>query len=103
MALPAYKVVWPLGKQNFKALSLKPRVSDLKGKTICELSNYSFKADEIFPLIREIMSKRYPGVKFVEYNNFGEIYGNKERENVAALPDLLRKHHCDIVISGVGG
>jgi hypothetical protein len=100
---PGYKVVWPLGKLAYQPVTLKPRPTDLHGMTICELSDYGFKAEEIFPIVRESLSKRYSGIKFIEYPVFGNIHGLQEAEIVANLPDKLHQHGCDAVISGVGG
>jgi hypothetical protein len=102
MTEPGYRVVWPLGKATYQMVSLKPRISDLKGKTICELSHGGFRDEEVRPIIREMLSKRYPGIRFVGHTPFGNIHGSKEEEVVAALPGLLRKHGCDAVISGIG-
>jgi alcohol dehydrogenase class IV len=99
----SYQVVWPLGKSISQPLELKPRLADLKGKTICELSDYGFRAEEIFPLVRELLSSRYPGVKFVEYQVFGNTHGPQENEIIANLAEKLRQQGCDAVISGVGG
>jgi hypothetical protein len=62
-------------------VTLAPRISDLSGKTIGELSDYGFRAEEIFPLIRASLSKRYPGIKFVEYTTFGNTHGRRGRDN----------------------
>ena len=103
MREPRHEVVWPLGKLAYQTLSLAPRVSDLRGKTICELSDWLFKVEEVFPIIRESLQKQYPSIKFVDYTMFGNTHGPKESEVITALPKLLRKHRCDVVISGVGG
>lgn len=103
MREPRYEVVWPLGKLAYQTLSLAPRVSDLRDKTVCELSDWLFRAEEVFPMIRQLLQKQYPGSKFVDYTTFGNTHGPKESEVIAALPELLRKHRCDIAISGVGG
>ncbi len=98
-----YKVVWPLGRIASEPVSLKPRPTDLTGLTLCELSDYGFRAEEIFPLVREKLSVLYPGVKFIEYSNFGNIHGTREVEIIAGLAEKLREYGCDVVISGVGG
>ena len=103
MREPGYKVVWPLGELAYQVPSLGPRVSDLKGKTVCELSDWIFRAEEVFPMIRELLLGQYPSIKFIEYSVFGNTHGPKEAEVIAALPDRLHKHGCDAVISGVGG
>src|SRR5512139_3429449 len=98
-----YEVVWPLGKIISEKVTLAPRIADLSGKTICELSDYGFRAEEIFPLIRASLSERYPGIKFIEYETFGNTHGPQEAEIIATLADRLRQCGCDAVISGVGG
>ena len=99
---PGYEVVWPLGKSVYQAQVSATRVSDLNGKMVCELSDWLFKSEEIFPMIRELLLRRYPGIKFVDYTVFGNIHGPREVEVMASLPNLLRKHGCDAVIAGMG-
>lgn len=98
-----YKVVWPLGKRVAEKVALAPRIEDLRNKTICELSDYGFRAEGMFPLIRASLSQRYPGIKFIEYSIFGNTHGPQENEIIAALAKKLRQYGCDAVISGVGG
>jgi hypothetical protein len=100
---PGYKVVWPLGKLAYQPITLKPRPANLDGLTICELSDYGFRAEEIFPFVRELLRKRYPGIKFIVYPAFGNIHGSKEDEIISSLPEKLQKYGCNAVISGVGG
>jgi hypothetical protein len=100
---PYYKVVWPLGKLTNKPIALKPRPTDLSSLTVCELSDYGFKAEVIFPLVRELLKQRYPGIKFIDYTVFGNTHGMKEEEVIAELPEKLKRYGCDVVISGVGG
>jgi len=98
-----YQVVWPLGKLAYRNVALKPRIADLNGKTICELSDYSFRGEEICPIVTELFRQQYPGIKFVEYTNFGNTHGAAEAEVIHNLPAMLKEHGCDGVISGVGG
>ena len=102
MAEAKYKVVWPLGKSAYEIASPAYHDPDLKGKTICELWDFAFRGDEIFPAIREALLERYPGIKFVDYATFGNIHGTKEAEVIAALPGRIREHGCEGVISGIG-
>ena len=102
MSESGYEVVWPLGRSAYDVLPGRAGVSDLKGKTICELWDLIFRGDEIFPMIRGLLLKRYPGINFVPYAEFGGTHGAREAETVAALPELLRQHGCEAVISGVG-
>jgi hypothetical protein len=100
---PVYEVVWPLGKAAATQAELGSRVTDFSNKTVCQLSDKLFRASDIFPIIREAFERRYPGVRFVDASHFGNTHGEAEREVLAALPDQLRAHGCDAVISGVGG
>jgi hypothetical protein len=99
---PVYEVVWPLAPVTAAPTALAPRVPDLSGKTVGELWDYLFKGEEIFPLIREALARRYPGVRFVDYETIGNIHGRDEAELAATLPALLRRHGCDAVVSAVG-
>jgi hypothetical protein len=99
---PLYDVVWPLAPSAAPAGSLAARSVDLDGKTVGELWDYLFKGEEIFPLIRRALAARYPGIRFVEYERFGSTHGRDEAELARTLPEQLRKHGCDAVISAVG-
>lgn len=98
----SYEVVWPLGKSHGDTRALNERIVDVRGKTICEIWDHVFRGEQIFPIIREAMKKMYPGIRFVEYDQFGDTHGPHQKEVLAALPRLLKQHGCDAVISGVG-
>lgn len=102
MQEPAYEVVWPLGKSVYETFPLASRAADLNGKTICELWDWLFRGEEIFPILRELLLKRYPDIKFVDYNTFGNTHSAREKAIIGGLPDMLRQHGCDAVISAVG-
>ena len=99
---PQYEVVWPLGKSHWDKRPLNPGVGDLNGKTVAEVWDRVFRGEEIFPAIREALRKRFPGVKFVEYDSLGDPHGINQKQVLADMPELLRKHGVDAVISGVG-
>lgn len=99
---PLYDVVWPLGKSHWDMRELTPRIDDLNGKTIAEVWDRVFRGEEIFPVIRAALKKRYPDVRFIEYDKFGDTHGTTQNEVLAALPELFRQHKVDAVISGVG-
>jgi hypothetical protein len=99
---PVYDVVWPLAPSVAPPGSLAARSDDLRGKTVGELWDYLFKGEEIFPLIRQQLAARYPGIRFVEFEVFGSTHGRDEKELATTLPGLLRQHGCDAVISAVG-
>ena len=102
MLQPGYEVVWPSGRSVYSIASLSPRLSDINGKTIAELSNYLFRVEKVFPLIRESLSRRYPGIKFVDAGVFGNVHGPGSAERIQKLPALLRDNQIDGVIAGLG-
>jgi len=99
---PVYNVVWPLGPSAYKTRAPEPRIADLNGKTIGELWDYLFRGEDIFPLVRAQLKARFPGIKFVTYDVFGNVHGPQQRAIVADVPKLLQQHGCDAVISAIG-
>ncbi|MBI4331359.1 MAG: hypothetical protein HY673_08775 [Chloroflexi bacterium] len=47
-----------------------PRLPDLNGKTVGEISNGWWEADRTFPLIRELLQKQFPTLKIIPYTEF---------------------------------
>jgi hypothetical protein len=99
---PIYEVVWPLGRSHWDTRALNPGLPDLNGKTIAEVWDRVFRGEEIFPAIRAALKRRYPDVRFIEYDQFGDTHGVHQKEVLAGLPVLLRERKVDAVISGIG-
>ncbi len=99
---PVYSVLWPLAKRAVRPQGAAPRLPDLSGKTVGEFWDYIFRGEIVYPMIREQLRARFPGIKFVEYPEFGNFHGARSREIVAELADKIRLHGCDAVISGIG-
>ena len=99
---PRYDVLWPLSRKAVKRSAAAPRVPDLNGKTVCELWDVIFRGETIYPLVREYIRARFPGVKFVNYTEFGNFHGAREHEVSATIPDKLRAHKADAAIVGIG-
>lgn len=97
-----YDVVWPLGRPAYETRSPNARITDLSNKVVGELWDYLFRGEEIFPILREGLTARFPGIRFVTYDVFGNVHGPQQRELVARVPALLREHEVDAVISAIG-
>ena len=97
-----YEVVWPSGKRIEAGAKLAKRLDTLEGKVVAELWDWIFKGDVLFEVFEQEMSKRYPGIQFVSWREFGEIHGADEAEVLAALPEKLKQFNVDAVICGVG-
>ena len=97
-----YKVVWPKGKKVFSDEDTVDRIGDLSGKTVAAIWDYLFRGDEILAIVTKKLSERFTGMKFVSYDVFGNNHGSKQHELLAQVPDKLRLHKVDAVISLVG-
>jgi hypothetical protein len=106
---PGFDVVWPLSPKH-TAEKLPDRLETLDGKVIAELWNHMYGApgdshsegDKAYPLLREELKRRYPSLRIVEHAAFGNIHGADEIQVVAGLPQALKQHGIDAVISAVG-
>ncbi|MGH8620448.1 MAG: UGSC family (seleno)protein [Burkholderiales bacterium] len=99
---PQYKAVWPRGPRQAKVKPLAKRLDTLDGKKIAWLWDYVFRGNEVFEQLEATLSARYPGVKFVNWAEFGNTHGSDERAVVAALPEKLKAMGVDAVVSGMG-
>ena len=99
---PHYEVLWPLSRKAVKKSAAAARVPDLNGKTIVELWDVIFRGETIYPLVREYITKRFPGVKFVPYTEIGNFHGAREHEVTATIPDKIRHFKADAAIVGIG-
>src|SRR5512139_4331648 len=97
-----YAVVWPKGPKTAKLVDLAPRVGSLEGKKVAILWDYLFRGDEIFPLLQEELTARYPGLTFVPWTEFGTTHGEGEHEVLAGLAQRFAELEVDAVVSGMG-
>jgi hypothetical protein len=99
---PRYEVLWPLSRRAVRDTKSAARLPDLNDKTVCELWDVIFRGETIYPLVREYIKARFPRVKFVGYEEFGNFHGAREHQVTATIPDKLRAHKADAVIVGIG-
>ena len=98
-----HAVVSPLGRRARATATRAARPRTLDGAVIAELSNHKFDSEFTFAVIEKALVKRFPGVKFVPHERFGDTYGARESEVIRDLPEKLRLHDVDLVISGNAG
>ena len=77
-----------------------PRVSDLNGKTICEVSNDGWEAPRMFPIIRSLLKEQFPTAKFVTYDQFPMGIMQIDVNNIG---DLVKGKGCQAVVVGNAG
>lgn len=82
-------------------LTYAPRLPDLNGKIIGEISNRAWEADRMFPALRELLKKRYPDIRIIPYtelpNDSANLVDNEE------LPNIVAAKGIDAVIGGSAG
>ena len=97
-----YAVVWP---RSAKAVEIKPlarRLDSIDGKTIAFLWDDLFRGDEIWPMLKQALASRFPGVSFIDHDAFGSTHGDDEHRVLAELPGKITSLGIDAVVSGMG-
>jgi hypothetical protein len=77
-----------------------PRLADLGGKTICEITNGSWEGDRTFPRIRQLLQRQYPTAKLMAFDQFPVL---DTKVDIAGLEDAVRKAGCQAAIVGNAG
>jgi hypothetical protein len=99
---PKYEVLWPLSRRAVRDTKAATRLPDLNGKVVAELWDVIFRERRSTRWCASTSRKRFPGVKFVGYEEFGNFHGAREHEVSATIPDKLKAHKADAVIVGIG-
>lgn len=99
---PIYEVVSPEGRVVASPLPPTPIVGDLNAAVIGELWDWRFRGDEMFLLIERELRRRFPQIRFVRYETFGNTHAPDEAAVLRRLSQLLHEHGCTGVVSGVG-
>ncbi|MEZ5815465.1 MAG: hypothetical protein R3D44_00085 [Hyphomicrobiaceae bacterium] len=97
-----YAVVWPRSARTIDVKPLAPRLPSLEGKTVAFLWDYLFRGDEIWPVLSAELGRRFPGMRFIGWEEFGSTHGDEEHQVLAELPGKLRTLGIDAVVSGMG-
>lgn len=100
------QVISPAGIDRVERGSIVPRLRDLNGKTVGEIWNGVFRGDESFPIVRELLKKRFPGIKILPYTEFpffpGDDRPTAQQELAKSIAAVARDKGCDAIISGNG-
>lgn len=101
------EVVTPIGLESIEKQAIAPRLDTLEGKTIGETWNRDFKGDIMFPIYRELLKERFPGVKFIPYTEFPRsVFSGMpeyQKEISKQIANVAKEKGCDAMISGNGG
>ncbi len=78
----------------------------LQGKTICEIwETGDFRADLTFPVIRELLQRRFPEARFLPHTELprGDKFPTMQRLPLDEVVPVLKQKGCDAVLLGNGG
>lgn len=93
----ALKVLYPPGAIEVTQLHA-PRLPDLNGKTICELSNSRWGTERTFPVIRQLLQKRFPDTKIIPFDEL--LSGKTQIESAEQIGDMILEKGGQAVITG---
>jgi hypothetical protein len=100
------KVISPAGIETTEKKGVAPRLPDLSGKKVAEVWNAVFRGNETFPVVRQLLQERFPGIKIVPYTEFPHFPGDDrpaaQREAARVIAGLAKEKGCDALISGNG-
>ena len=101
-----FDVISPAGLPVVRQRGIAQRLDALRGKTIGEVWNGLFKGDQTFPIIRELLKARVPGIKIVPYTEFPYRHGGDnpthQKAVAAEIASLAKLKGCDALITGNG-
>ncbi len=96
-----FEAYWPRAPRRMASKPLAKRLDTLAGKHVALLWDFLFRGDEIFETVQAELSKQFPGVRFMNWRDVGNIHGSDERKVMAALPGRLKEARVDAVITAV--
>jgi hypothetical protein len=106
MTMDEIGVISPIGLPLVKPGAGAKRLDSLNGKVIGELWNGDFKGDVTYPIIRNLLQKRFPSLRIIPYTEFPHTHvsdnATKQRERADHFAALAKEKGCDAVISGNG-
>ncbi len=77
-----------------------PRLANLNGKTICEVSDRLWQADRTFESVRKVLKERFPDCRIIPYGEFP--YGSLKIDT-DRIGEAVKKTGCQAVIIGNAG
>lgn len=99
---PTYDVVWPRSPSGIQRQRQAARLESLDGARVAFLWDYLFRGDELFPVLERELTRRFPDIEIVGYEEFGNLHGADEKERVGQLGGQLHRRHVDAVVSAMG-
>lgn len=99
---PTYDVLWPQSPKGIEPRALAEKLDGLDGKTVAYLWDGLFRGEELFADLTSELTSRFPTVKIVDWPVVGNTHASDEHAVIAGMPEVLRAHGVDAVVSAVG-
>src|SRR5260221_11952996 len=97
-----YAALSPVGPRIVRPITPARRPSSLRDKTVGFLWNGLFRGEEIFPILKQLLTARDASIRLIDFSEVGLVFGGDENEELTRLPGRLRELGVDAVIAGVG-
>jgi hypothetical protein len=99
---PNYEVVAPVHQPTDSHAAVNRRPPTLDHKTVAFVWDYLFDGPTFFAAIRRDIERRFCDVRFLDYEQFGNIsFGEPERIE-RELPMMVRTAGADVAVVAVG-
>ncbi len=99
-----FEVVSPIGEPKAQPEPQATKITDFKGKTIGQVWNAEFRANQVFTALTELLKKRFP---YIEVVSWTELPTTQQRMDINKNMEDLRQAYlqkgCDAVITATGG
>ena len=102
-----YQVVWPSSRVYVPDVQLAPRVEDMNKAVLLELNHMHYRGVEIFPILREELKRRYPGITILPWDTLGDFrdirnFEGYEAEKWPGMKDFIKRNHITAAVGGMG-
>ena len=99
---PRYEVVAPVHHPLSAESKVNPRPPTLDHKTVAFVWDYLFDGPTFFAAIRREIESRYSDVRFLDYEQFGDIEVSEPDKLAEELPAKLHAAGADVAVVAVG-
>ncbi len=104
-----YQVVWPSSRIYVPDRKQAPRLkeSELNKAVILELNHMHYRGVEIFPILRDELKKRYPGITVIPWDEIGDFrdmrnFEGYELERWPKFRSWMEERKVTAAIGGMG-
>ena len=99
-----FDVVNPIGEPSAQPEPPSTKITDFKGKTIGQVWNAEFRADQVFTALTELLKKRFPDIEVVSWNVLPTTQQRMDiNKNMEDLRQAYLEKGCDAVVTATGG